>query len=306
MKRIRNVKAGRLSTPVFVFDHYVDFLQAWYGYARRFRVTQKSFIEKAGVGTQAYFSDVLARRKKLSVKFIHGFATALELEGDEAEFFSLLVLKEHADKGPDKEKVLKKLAQLREKHLSSIVTNANAEYFSSWKYPVIREYIVSKKYVVSLHEIKKAFLHFTMSVGEVRRTVDKLVQWKMVEYVRPGGGIRACSGKGTIAYSGMPHMVVNDVKRLFIESSLHAMETLSRDDRHISMAVKGISRQKYELFCSEVDALRERFLADENPEDTTEYVYGMNVQIFPLMSVADTCGNADEKNENGKREHSDR
>ena len=63
MGRTRNKKAGRLSTPVFVFDDYVDFLQAWYGYAKRFGVTQKSFVEKAGVGTQAYFSDVLARRK---------------------------------------------------------------------------------------------------------------------------------------------------------------------------------------------------------------------------------------------------
>jgi uncharacterized protein (TIGR02147 family) len=284
------VKNKRLSTPVFIFDDYVDYLRAWYGYARRFRVTQKSFIERAGVGTQAYFSDILARRKKLAVKHIDGFVSALELTPEEAVYFSLLVAKEHAEKGPEKEKVHKRLVQLRENHLSTLVTDADAEYFSSWKYPVIREYIVTRGFVASLRDIKKAFLHFTMSIVDVRRTVNKLVQWKMAEYT-PGGGVRPSDGAAAVTFTGMPHAVVNDVKRLFIESSIHAMETLPREERHISMAVKGVSRKKYELFCSKVDRLRAEFLKEDGAEEGVDYVYGLNVQLFPLMSVRENSEN---------------
>ena len=263
MDRTAMQRPRRLSTPIFVFDDYIDFLKAWYGYARRFRMTQRAFIERAGVGSQAYFSDILARRKKLSVQHIDGFIKALELTGRESDYFRQLVLKEHAKKGEEKENVLKKLARLREKNISTLVTDANAEYFSSWKYPVVREFIASAGYVSSLREIKYAFLHFTMPLAEVRRTVDKLIQWKLVEQDEQTGGYRPVEGLSTITYSGMPHAVVNDVKRLFIESSVHAMETLPQDERHITMAIRGMSRQQYVEFCKRIDELRKEFNVTE-------------------------------------------
>jgi len=275
----------RLSTPIFVFDDYIDYLKAWYGYAKRFRMTQRTFVERAGVGSQAYFSDILARRKKLAIQHITGFMKALELTGREAEYFNLLVLKEHAKKGEEKEKVLKKLARFREKNISTLVTDANAEYFSSWKYPVVREFIASMGYVATLRDIKHAFLHFTMPLADVRHTVEKLIQWKLVVQDEQTGGYRPVEGLSTITYSGMPHAVVNDVKRLFIESSVHAMETLPQDERHITMAIRGMSREKYIQFCKRIDELRKEFNESENDSLPHDHVYGLNIQFFPLMSV---------------------
>lgn len=275
----------RLATPIFVFDDYIDYLAAWYGYAKRFRLTQKLFMEMTGAGPQAYFSDILARRKKLALRHVPGFTAALRLSGDAAEFFSLLVQKEHAGLGAEKEQVLKQLSVLREKHLSVLITDANVEYFSSWKYPVVREYVVSKGFVKSLREIKRSFLHFSMSLDDVRKTVNKLIQWKMVAVDREREGFIPGPGNGTISYHGMPHSVVNDVKRLFIESSVHAMETLPKDKRHITMALRGMSRSRYELFCKKIDGLRREFLTDEEQCGDAEYVYGLNVQLFPLMSI---------------------
>lgn len=278
----------RLSTPIFVFDDYIDYLAAWYGYAKRFRLTQKSFMEMTGAGPQAYFSDILARRKKLALRHVPGFTAALALSGDTAEFFSLLVQKEHAGLGAEKEQVLKQLSLLREKHLSVLITDANVEYFSSWKYPVVREYVVSMGFVKSLREIKRSFLHFSMSLDDIRKTVNKLIQWKMVVVDREREGFIPGPGNGTISYDGMPHAVVNDVKRLFIESSVHAMETLPKDKRHITMAMRGMSRSRYEQFCGKIDELRREFLTGEEQCGDVEYVYGLNIQLYPLMSTH--CG----------------
>jgi uncharacterized protein (TIGR02147 family) len=285
---------NRLATPVFIYDDYVDYLSAWYRYAKKFRLTQRAFMERTGAGPQAYFSDILARRKKLAIKHIPGFVAALELVGDAAEFFSLLVRKEHARIGAEKEQVLKQLSRYREKHLSTLVTDGNAEYFSSWKYPVVREYIVSRGYVSSLKEIQRAFLHFSMPLEEVRRTVSKLIQWKMVIADPETGGLQPGPGLKTITYDGMPHAVVNDVKRLFIESSMHAMETLPAQERHVTMAVRGISREKYERFCRKIDELRKDFLMDDDQGNAAANVCGLNVQLFPLMSMSGR-GEADER-----------
>ncbi len=280
MKKVR-----RLSTPIFVFDDYVDYLKAWYGYAKRFRLTQRAFVERAGVGTQAYFSDILARRKKLAVSHIKGFTKALELTGKDSEYFHQLVLKEHARKGEEKEKVLKNLALLRERNISTLVSDVNAEYFSSWKYPVVREYIGSMGYVASLRDIKRAFLHFTMPLAEVRRTVEKLIKWKLVARDEKRGGYRPAEGLSIISYSGMPHALVNDVKRMFIESSVHAMETLPKEERHITMAIRGMSQETFTAFCRKIDEFRTEFQKYENGSGKTDHVYGLNIQLFPLMSV---------------------
>jgi hypothetical protein len=53
----------RFKTPIFIFDDYVDFLKAWYSYARRFGFTQKDFMKKARINAKAFFSDVLSQRK---------------------------------------------------------------------------------------------------------------------------------------------------------------------------------------------------------------------------------------------------
>lgn len=276
-------KKKRLSTPVFVFDDYVDYLRAWYDYAKRYRLTQNTFIKLAGVGSQAYFSDILSKRKKLALKHVQGFIIALELSGDQAQYFSLLVQKEHATKGDMKVTILKKLAQYREKNLNKIVANNQAEYFSSWKYPLIREYIESRGYVGSVKEISRSFLHCSIPLAEIRRIVDKLIGWKLITQDTEHGGFRSANTPEVITYSSMPHAVVNDVKRFYIESSLHAMETLSMEDRHISMSIKGISREKYEQFCTKVDQLRKEFLECNEKGENCNIVYALNVQLFPVM-----------------------
>jgi hypothetical protein len=48
------MKKNRLSTPVFVFEDYVDFLKEWYGYAKRFGYTQREFLDSAGINANAF------------------------------------------------------------------------------------------------------------------------------------------------------------------------------------------------------------------------------------------------------------
>jgi len=287
MARSPETLSRRLSTPVFVFDDYVDYLKAWFGYAKRFGLTQAAFMKKAGIGSQAYFSDILARRKKLAPQHVDAVTGALELSGDAAQFFSLLVIKAHAKSGTEQNEATRKCAAIRSKHLPSVLADADAEYFSSWKYPLIREYIISKGTVYSLRQIKQSFLHFGLPLDEIRRTVVKLEGWGMVKTDPAKGTITPAADPAALSYKDMPHSVVNDVKRHFIESSVQAMETLPAAERHVSMAVKGLSRVRYEELCRRIDALRKEFLDDvHNSEEAADHVYGLSVQLFPMMRVA--------------------
>jgi uncharacterized protein (TIGR02147 family) len=279
------MKPKRFGTPIFVFDDYVDYLKAWYSYARRFGFTQKMFMEKARINAKAFFSDVLSQRKKIGEKHVQGFIEVLELSPDEAEYFSLLVHKKNANTPDEINATGKKLAHLRAKKTPVILSGGGTmEYFSSWKYPVIREYIKARGLVRSPSEISKSLLHLKIGLTEARQILLKLQKWNMIEYddinkmYRP---VNDC----VVTYSEMPHAVVNDVKRTFIETSIHSMENLDKDSRNISMAIRGMNRETYARFCQKIDEIRKEFLESSDGSEKCDHVYTLLVQLFPVMKI---------------------
>jgi uncharacterized protein (TIGR02147 family) len=279
------MKPKRFGTPIYVFDDYVDFLVAWYSYARRFGFTQKDFMEKANINAKAFFSDVLSQRKKIGEKHIQGFVDALELSPDEADYFSLLVRKKNARDVDEINTIGKGLASLRAKKTSSILSGGGTmEYFSSWKYPVIREFIKAKGFVQSPEEISKSLLHLKLGLGEIRQALQKLQKWNMIDFDGITGTYRP-NNDCLITYSEMPHAVVNDVKRSLIETSIHSMENLEKNARNISMAIRGMNRENYEKFCLKIDELRKEFLESGEGTAKSDHVYTLLVQLFPVMKI---------------------
>lgn len=275
---------NRLNTPIFVYEDHVDFLRDWYSYAKRFGLTQREFLARAGIRANAFLSDVLSRRKKIGRSHVEGFIRALELCGDEKEFFRLLLQKEQCKKPENKIPVFEGLARLRKQNLSTILENRTMEYFASWRYPVIREYIVCKGAVSSPKEIVKAFINLRLSTHEVTMALAKLVKWGMITHDEATGQYRAVD-QGAVTYQDMPHPVVNDVKRTLIEASIHAMEEMPKDQRHVSMTLKGIGEDAYREFCGKIDALRKEFLDREERKESADRIVSLNIQLFPVMKI---------------------
>jgi uncharacterized protein (TIGR02147 family) len=279
------MKPKRCGTPIFIFEDYIDFLKAWYSYARRFGFTQKLFMKKARINAKAFFSDVLSQRKKIGEKHIQGFIDALDLSTDEAEYFSLLVQKKNARDPGEANAIGGKLAALRAKKTSAILSGGGTlEYFSSWKYPVIREYIKAKGLVRSPKEISRSLLHLKLGLTETKHALHKLQKWNMIGYDEKTGEYRP-HNDCLVTYSEMPHAVVNDVKRSLIETSIHSMENCKKGARNISMAIRGMNSETYDKFCMKIDALRKEFLESGEGTGKNDHVYSLLVQLFPVMKI---------------------
>jgi uncharacterized protein (TIGR02147 family) len=274
----------RLNTPIFIFEDHVDYLREWYLYAKRFGLTQREFLREAGINANAFLSDVLARRKKIGKRHIHGFVKALGLKNDEQDYFTLLVRKELCREPADKIAIFNNLAMIRKQNLSTMLDNRTMEYYASWRYPVIREYILWRGNVSSPKEIANALVNLKLSTHEIEMALSKLAAWNMITSDGPGRSYRPVEN-GSITYSSMPHPVVNDVKRTFIEAAVHAMEEMPRNQRHISMAIKGLSEKSYQELCLKIDALRREFLEREENKDAIDRVVSLNIQAFPVMKI---------------------
>jgi uncharacterized protein (TIGR02147 family) len=288
------MKKNCLSTPIFIFDDHVDYLQEWYHYARKFGLTQCEFLEKAGIKAKAFLSDILGRRKKIGKRHIAGFIEALELKGDAREYFTLLVRKELSKRPEDRRAIIPELAAIRKRNLSTVLENRTLEYFASWRYPVIREFILWKGEATTPAEIADSLVNLRLSAHEVEQALDKLTKWGLISFDRETGAVGPAD-TGTVTYSAMPHPVVNDVKRTLIEASINAMEDLPRDRRHISMAIKGTSEKSYQDLCRKIDALRDSFLSQQEDKDSVDRIISLNIQAFPVMDI-DRRANTGEEN----------
>ena len=290
------MKKNRLNTPIFVYEDHVDFIRDWYSYAKRFGLTQREFLGKAGIKAGAFLSDVISRRKKIGRGHIAGFIKALELRGDEKEYFRQLVQKEQCRQPADKKPVFENLANLRKQNLSTMLENRTMEYFASWRYPVIREYIVCKGSVSSPKEIVNALINLKLSTHEVNQALAKLVKWGMIVHDGTTGEYRMAE-QGAITYQDMPHPVVNDVKRTLIEASIHAMEEMPKEERHASMTLKGIGKETYKEMCEKIDALRKEFLDRDERKESTDRIVSLNIQLFPVMRIDRSGGRTGNSNE---------
>ncbi|NLE01911.1 MAG: TIGR02147 family protein [Fibrobacter sp.] len=280
------MKPKQFGTPIYVYEDYVDFLNAWYSYARRFGFTQKLFMEKAGINAKAFFSDVLSQRKKIGEKHVAGFINALELSPDEAEYFTLLVKRKNTRDPDELSSISKKLSIVRSKKTSAILSGGGTlEYFSSWKYPVIREYIKAKGFVSSPKEICESLIHLKLSLSDARHALKKLEKWNMIVFDKEKGRYYPNSDC-VITYSEMPHTVVNDVKRSLIETSIHSMENLQKDQRNISMAIRGMNKETYNRFCEKIEEVRKEFLQADEGNGQCDNVYTLLVQLFPVMKIS--------------------
>jgi hypothetical protein len=67
------------------------------------------------------------------------------------------------------------------------------------------------------------------------------------------------------------------------------METLSTEQRHVSMAIRACSHEQYRHFCTRIDALRQEFLELDETGDN-DRVLALNVQLFPVMLADNTHG----------------
>ncbi len=275
-------RAGTFVTPIFVYDDYVDYLQAYSDYMRRFGVTKKDLVAKAGIGAHAFLSDVIARRKKIGKRHIDGLTKALSLTGDEAEYFRLLVLREITRNPREKERYYRELGELRNKNVRSVLADQDLEYFASWRYPIIREYVLLKGIIFSPKEVVRDLVGLKLGSRDVEAALKKLEKWNLVTYDDEQGGWRPNEQQDAISYRQIPHAVVNDVKRALIEASVHAMETLQAEQRHVSMAIRGLSHKQYQQFCDRIDSLRKEFLSLADGAEN-DRVLALNVQLFPVM-----------------------
>jgi uncharacterized protein (TIGR02147 family) len=273
---------------LFEYLDYRKFLADFYDAKKRLNplYSYRVFARKAGFNNQGFFIDVVKRRKKLSDNAVKKMIRGLGLTDEEAKYFTYLVKYDQAKNGDERDLLLKKLIEFKNRTPFSSLSSNYARYYLKWYNPVIREIIAVEGFDGDFQKIADKIFP-AVTAAQVKESVDTLESLGIIE---------KDAEKGYVATEMKlrPNMkelreAVKNLHRHWIEHSVAAMDAITPDERYISSLMAGLPASIVPELTKKFEELKEYVLttaADhENDPEKEMRIYQFNFQLFPRSAV---------------------
>jgi uncharacterized protein (TIGR02147 family) len=131
-----------VSLDVFAYTDFRAFLRDWLAAARATdpKVSHRWFARRLGSTNPSSLSHVIEGRRPIGPERVEAFVAALELHGDEAEYFRALVDESNAATPAASSAAYARVAELRSIHASEDLVSRDAfAFLASWLVPAVYE-----------------------------------------------------------------------------------------------------------------------------------------------------------------------
>lgn len=269
----------------YIADYYAD-------RKTRRSFTWREFAKSAGFSSPVYLKLVAQGLYNLSDAAVERVAAAMELKDWEVDYFRTLVNLNHAKDDESRRNLFNEMLRIAAIHKATVVEGDSFRYFSDWKNPVIRELapaMAGAKPLAMAHAVLPK-----ITAAEVSETLAFLVKTGLLEK-SADGSYRQTEQFVTTGPMEVTPVAVRNLHRQMGELALETIEGVSQEERHFSGLTMGLNASNYEKIVKEIGEFRKRVASFITREDTTERVYRLNMQLFPLTKEI--------TGENGKEDH---
>ena len=283
---------------IIEYTDYRKFIQDYYDERKRCSAfTWREFARDAGFSSAIYLKYVCEGKKNLSIGAAGSVANAMGLAGFEMTYFVLMVSYAHAKSDAAKRAAFEERCALARAHKVHVLGNEEFDYFKSWKNPVLRELAPNMPGAKPL-EMARA-CRPVITAAEVSETLDLLVKMKLLKKDK-GGNYHQTDKSVSIGPVDAVPVAARDLQRQMGEFAIKALD-LPLSERDMSGMVLGLTRRSYDRVRKELENCRRRITAIATEENEAEYVYRLNMQLFPMSGCLGTGKNCvsskEEKNE---------
>ncbi len=256
----------------YIADYYAD-------KKTKSAFTWQEFANEAGFSSRVYLKYVSEGRFNLSESATVRVADAMRLADYEKEYFAEMVKFDHAEKDIDKKNAFNKMLSIADAHKVKIIEGDAFRFFESWKNPVIRELAPSMpgaKPLTLAHACRP-----DITAAEVSDVLNFLVKGGFLEKNDKGDYVQTDKSLTTGPMSVTP-VAVRTMHRQMGKLALDAIEGVAQDKRNFSGVTFGITKDGYDEIVQEIADCRKKVVAIARKNATTDEVYRLNMQLFPL------------------------
>lgn len=257
--------------PIFEFIDYRKFLSLFYEDKKEHfpYFSYRYFSQKLGINSPSFLMHVIDGKRNLTTKMVERFSKALDLSPKEARYFRNLVLFNQAKTANEKQEYYTVLRSMAGMVKESVLGTNQYDYFSTWYTPVLRE-------LICLHDFKDDYKAIAATVkpailpSQVKAAVALLLKLGLIE--RGDEGRYRQTVSAITADSSVTSLAVRSFTRAMLEHSKTALDTIDKNERHVSGLTMGISPEAYDVIAVEVEAFKNRIKSIVN-RDMGEIVF---------------------------------
>jgi uncharacterized protein (TIGR02147 family) len=280
--RIKDLKKMLKLIPVSQFLHYRDWLKALY-LSTKSKVNDYSYTQFAddlGFSKTNVLRLVIAGSRPLSGKAAEKIAHALAMTGGVRKYWLALVAYNGERLPVLRDKYFATLMELKAEQQPHELDPLQAEYFSEWYHPVVRE-------MTGLHafdgtpEWIRDHLEFTLRLDQVRRSLEVLTKLKVIRFdAEKGRYVRTLEKIRTD--SEVDSMAVVRYHQKMIEMGKESITTIEESRRDVRALTVALPEKSIAILKGKIEEWITEMAQMEKDDDTPEQVIQINVQMFPF------------------------
>lgn len=268
---------------LFGYADHRAYLSDWFGWKKEQnpRYSHRLFARRAGVSSAGLLSNVLEGRRNLTRPNAEGFARAIGLEGEAADFFFALVDLGQAADDAEREDAWERMWSVRRFREAHRLEGAGFRYLTRWHVPAIRELVACGDFREDPVWLASR-LRPPITPAQAQEALDALFELGLL--VRGEDGAVAQADTRLVTAQEVGGLAVRRYHQGMSERARDAVEGFTGPERHLLAVTVPIPESLVPRLKEELDAFQRRLLDLCDGADGPDRVYQINLQLFPLTA----------------------
>ncbi len=242
------------------------------------------FSEDLGFSRTNVLRLMIAGQRPLSIKSGIRMAQSLELTGVDRRYFMILIKYSLCRVASERDEHFRELVSLKTKKSPKDLNPNQAEYFSEWYHPVIREMTSLKDFNGDPHWIQER-LNFGLRLDLIKRSLDLLTTLGYIEYV-PDNQTWRRSDQKIKTDEEVDSLALIRYHQKMMEIAKESLTVIDEDQRDIRAATLSVPAAILPVLKAKVAAWINEMSDLEKPAETSDLVVQINVQMFAFTKTS--------------------
>ena len=272
--------------PVTQHLSHRDYLKALYDAvkAEAEAYSYLKYAEDLGFSATNVVRLVIAGQRPLTSKAAEKIAKALDLHGSDRRYWTTLVKYANARLPAERDNLFRLLMSYKTKSQPAELDPVQAEYFSEWYHPVIREMTALADFDGDPEHIK-ARLTFPLRLEQIKRSLELLEQLGVI-LKDPATGRYARTATRIATDSEVDSMAVVRYHQKMIEIGRESITVVPEEARDIRAVTVSLPKAALPLLKGKIEEWVAQIAAMEHDDTPGDQVIQVNVQMFPFTKVS--------------------
>jgi uncharacterized protein (TIGR02147 family) len=245
---------------------------------KRPEFSQKVILDRMGISSTGFLSNVISGRKNLTPIQITRLCRILKLNKIEESYFEAMVHFTQAKAIDEKGEYLDRMVFVQKANLK-VLDKKKMTVFSKWYYVAVREALNYLRYKDDPGSLAR-LLDPPIKPSEAQEAISFLEQLDLI--ARDADGFYRQADPAISSGDEARSLDLARFELTTMDLAKRALQKIPSEDRDISVLTMTLSPDSFRLIKSELQSIRKKFAKIAIDDNNPDRVYQLNMQFFPV------------------------